>query len=74
MLFGPAFAALHEATVKVTDPRWWATQAPERLAQGATLLGVHPELSVQAADAFAFRLEIPRRPKLSMKPATVPGK
>ena len=59
-LFGAAFAALHEATVKVTDPRWWATEAPERLAQGATLLGIHPDLSVQTADAIAFRLEIPR--------------
>jgi hypothetical protein len=59
-LFGPAFAALHEATVKVTDPRWWATQAPERLAQGATLLGIHPDLSAQTADAIAYRLEIPR--------------
>jgi hypothetical protein len=59
-LFGPAFAALHEATVKVTDPRWWATEAPERLAQGATLLGIHPDLSVQTADAIAYRLEIPR--------------
>lgn len=59
-LFGPAFAALHEATVKITDPRWWATEAPERLAQGATLLGVHPDLSVPTADAIAFRLEIPR--------------
>ena len=37
-----------------------ATEAPERLAQGAAILGVHPELSVQAADAIAFRLEIPR--------------
>jgi hypothetical protein len=59
-LFGPAFAAIHESTVKLTDPRWWATEAPERLAQGAAILGVHPGLSVQAADAIAFRLEIPR--------------
>lgn len=59
-LFGPAFAAIHEPTVKLTDPRWWATAAPERLAQGAAILGVHPALSVEAADAIAFRLEIPR--------------
>lgn len=59
-LFGSAFAALHASTVKLTDPRWWATEAPERLAQGAAILGVHPALSMQAADAIAFRLEIPR--------------
>jgi hypothetical protein len=59
-LFGSAFAAIHATTVKLTDPRWWATEAPERLAQGAAILGVHPELSVQTADAIAFRLEIPR--------------
>lgn len=59
-LFGSAFAAIDESTIKLTDPRWWATEAPERLAQGAAILGVHPELSVQAADAIAFRLEIPR--------------
>jgi hypothetical protein len=59
-LFGSAFAALHAPTIKLTDPRWWATEAPERLAQGATILGVHPALSAQAADAIAFRLEIPR--------------
>lgn len=59
-LFGPAFAAIHEPTVKLTDPRWWATEAPEQLARGAAILGVHPKLSVQAADAIAFRLEIPR--------------
>ena len=59
-LFGSAFAAIHEPTIKLTDPRWWATEAPERLAQGAAILGVHPALSVQAADAIAFRLEIPR--------------
>ena len=58
-LFGPAFAAIHEPTVKLTDPRWWATEAPERLAQGAAILGVHPALSVPMADAIAFRLEIP---------------
>lgn len=58
-LFGSAFAAIHERTVKLTDPRWWATEPPERLAQGAAILGVHPELSVQTADAIAFRLEIP---------------
>jgi hypothetical protein len=59
-LFGSAFAAIHAPTIKITDPRWWATEAPERLAQGAAILGVHPALSVQAADAIAFRLEIPR--------------
>jgi len=59
-LFGSAFAALHAPTIKLTDPRWWATEAPERLAQGAAILGVHPALSAQAADAIAFRLEIPR--------------
>lgn len=59
-LFGPAFAAIHEPTVKLTDPRWWVTEAPERLAQGAAILGIHPALSMQAADAIAFRLEIPR--------------
>jgi hypothetical protein len=59
-LFGSAFAALHAPTIKLTDPRWWATEAPEGLAQGAAILGVHPALSVQAADAIAFRLEIPR--------------
>ncbi len=59
-LFGSAFAAIHASTIKLTDPRWWATEAPERLAQGAAILGVHPALSVQAADAIAFRLEIPR--------------
>jgi hypothetical protein len=59
-LFGFAFAAIHESMVKLTDPRWWATEAPERLAQGAAILGVHPALSVPAADAIAFRLEIPR--------------
>jgi len=59
-LFGAAFAAIHTSTVKLTDPRWWATEAPERLAQGAAILGVHPALSVPAADAIAFRLEIPR--------------
>jgi hypothetical protein len=59
-LFGSAFTAIHAATVKLTDPRWWATEAPERLAQSAAILGVHPELSVRTADAVAFRLEIPR--------------
>jgi len=59
-LFGSAFAALHAPTIKLTDPRWWASEAPEGLAQGAAILGVHPALSVQAADAIAFRLEIPR--------------
>ena len=56
-LFGSAFTAIHAATVKLTDPRWWATEAPERLAQSAAILGVHPELSVRTADAVAFRLE-----------------
>jgi hypothetical protein len=58
--FGPVFAAIDDQTVKLTDPRWWATEPPERLAQSAALLGVHPALSVKAADAIAFRLEIPR--------------
>jgi hypothetical protein len=58
--FGAAFAASHDPAVKLTDPRWWATQAPERLAQSAALLGVHPALSAPAADAIAFRLAIPR--------------
>ena len=56
---GAAFAAL-DPPVKLTDWRWWATQAPERLAQSATLLGVHPGLPVPDADAIAFRLELPR--------------
>jgi hypothetical protein len=59
-LFGAAFTAIHAAAIKLTDPRWWATEAPERLAQSAAILGVHPELSVRTADAVAFRLEIPR--------------
>lgn len=59
-LFESAFAAIDERSVKLTDPRWWATETPERLAQGATLLGIHPALSVQDADAIAFRLELPR--------------
>jgi hypothetical protein len=59
-LFGPAFTAIHDPTVKLTDLRWWATAAPERLAQGAAILGIHPELSEQVADAIAFRLKIPR--------------
>jgi hypothetical protein len=58
--FGAAFAAREAPPVKLTDRRWWATQAPERLAQSAVLLGVHPELAEPAADAIAFRLEIPR--------------
>jgi len=58
--FGPAFAAIHDPTVKLTDPRWWVTETPERLAQSAALLGVHPALSVPMADEIAFRLEIPR--------------
>ena len=58
--FGPVFASITDPTVKLTDPRWWATQMPERLTQSAKLLGVHPELSVSQADAIAFRLEIPR--------------
>jgi hypothetical protein len=59
-LFGPAFAACDEPTIRLTDPRWWATAPPERFAQGAAILGVHPALSVRDADAIAFRLEIPR--------------
>jgi hypothetical protein len=59
-LFGSAFAAIHAPTIKLTDSRWWATVPPERLAQGAAILGVHPALSVRAADEIAFRLEIPR--------------
>jgi hypothetical protein len=47
-------------TVKLTDQRWWATQTPERVAQSAELLGVHPRLPVPDADAIAFRLEVPR--------------
>jgi hypothetical protein len=58
--FGPAFAAIADPTVKLTDPRWWATETPERLAQSAALLGVHPARSVPVADEIAFRLEIPR--------------
>ena len=58
-LFGAAFAAIDDPTVKLTDRRWWATQTPERLTQSAMLLGVHPELPVPDADAIAFRLEIP---------------
>jgi len=46
--------------VKLTDRRWWATQTPERLAQSAALLGVHPGLPVPDADAIAFRLELSR--------------
>lgn len=59
-LFESAFAAIYETTVKLTDPRWWATEPPERLARGAVIVGVHPDLSAQEADAIAFRLEIPR--------------
>ncbi len=59
-LFESAFAAVLEPAVKLTDSRWWATDEPEQLAHGATLLGVHPDLSAQEADAIAFRLEIPR--------------
>ncbi|MCY7302770.1 MAG: hypothetical protein LH654_06980 [Thermoleophilia bacterium] len=59
-LFESAFAAIHEQTVKLTDPRWWATEAAEQLARGAAIVGVHPDLSVPEADAIAFRLEIPR--------------
>jgi hypothetical protein len=58
--FGPAFAAIHDPTVKLTDQRWWAAQTAERLTQSATLLGVHPALAAPDADAIAFRLEIPR--------------
>lgn len=59
-LFESAFAAIYETTVKLTDRRWWATEAQEQLARGAAIMGVHPDLSVQEADAIAFRLEIPR--------------
>lgn len=59
-VLGAAFAAIHDKTIKLTDLRWWATEPPERLAQCAALLGVHPGLPVQQADAVAFRLEIPR--------------
>jgi len=58
--FASAFAAIHEQRVKLTDPRWWATEAQDQLAHGATLLGIHPELSAPDADAISFRLEIPR--------------
>ena len=57
---GAAFAAIDAPAVKLTDQRWWATQTSERLAQSATLLGIHPALPVPDADAIAFRLEIPR--------------
>jgi len=59
-VFGPAFAASHDPAVKLTDRRWWATEAPEQLSQRAALLGVHPACSEPEADAIAFRLEIPR--------------
>jgi len=58
--FGPALAAIADPTVKLTDPRWWVTETPARLAQSAALLGVHPVLLVPVADEIAFRLEIPR--------------
>lgn len=58
--FGAAFTAVEASPVKLTDRRWWATQAPEPLARSATLLGVHPALAEPAANAIAFRLEIPR--------------
>ena len=57
---GPAFSAMRGETVKITDPRWWATAAPERLGAGARLLGVGPELSDSDGDAIALRLGIPR--------------
>lgn len=59
-VLGPAFTAVHGQAVKITDPRWWATETAERLAVGATVLGVHPDLSAQDGDAIALRLEIPR--------------
>jgi hypothetical protein len=59
-LLGPAFAAVQGKAVKITDPRWWATQTAERLSVGAALLGVHPDLSAPDGDAIALRLEIPR--------------
>jgi len=57
---GPAFAAMRGETVKITDPRWWATAARERLDAGARLLGVDPALSDADGDAIALRLAIPR--------------
>lgn len=65
-LFGSAFAAIEEKTVKLTDSRWWATDGPDQLAYGATLLGVHPDVSEKDADAIAFRLDLPR---LVLRPA-----
>jgi hypothetical protein len=59
-MLGPAFAAMSGEAVKITDPRWWATAAPERLGPGARLLGVDPELSDSDGDAIALRLGIPR--------------
>jgi hypothetical protein len=56
---GAAFAALHDPTVKPIDRQWWSTRPPERLAQSAALLSVHPGLPVPDADVIAFRLEIP---------------
>lgn len=53
MLFGPTFSAIDDPTVKLTDPRWWATLAPKRLSQGAAIMGIHPALSVQETDAIA---------------------
>ena len=53
--FGPAFAAIHDPTVKLTDPRWWATETEERLAPSAALLGVHPALSVPSRSVSRSR-------------------
>lgn len=57
---GAAFAAIDDPTVKLTDPRWWATQPPVHLGWSAALLGIHPGLSAPDAEAIAFRLELPR--------------
>lgn len=73
-LFAAAFAAIDEAPVKVTDSRWWATETPERLARGAAIVGVHPDLPVRDADAIAFRLEIPRLVLLEATAAYVRGR
>lgn len=66
-LFESAFMAVCEPAVKVTDARWWATESRDLLGYCATLLGVHPALPTQDADAIAFRLELPR---LELRQAT----
>lgn len=35
--FEPAFAAIDDPSVRLTDRRWWKIQTPERLAQSAAL-------------------------------------